>query len=150
MDRRSAVMGLALAATASAAPAQTKSKAKHRILNSEPGSAFCHAREVSDFKRLLFISGQIPVDKNQKVPADFKGQARVVWANIIEQLKAGGMSLDDLVKITVFLSDRRYRKDSYEVRKEILGDRPPPAITVVITGIYDEAWLLEIEAVAAA
>ena len=152
MDRRSAVMGLAMVATtstgtASAAPAQTKPQ--HRILNPHAASAYCQAHEVSDFKRLLFISGQIPVDKDDKVPPDFKSQARQVWANIGAQLKAAGMTLDDLVKITVFLSDRRYRKENYEVRKEILGERAP-ALTIIITGIYDEAWLLEIEAVAAA
>jgi 2-iminobutanoate/2-iminopropanoate deaminase len=152
MNRRSAVVGLALAATAStaASPAtETKPTAKHRILNRQAGSSYCQAHEVSDMKRWVFISGQIPVGKDQKVPADFKSQARLVWANIIEQLQAASMTLDDLVKITVFLSDRRYRKDNYEVRHEVLGERAP-ALTIIIAGIYDEAWLLEIEAVAAA
>jgi hypothetical protein len=35
------------------------------------------------------------------------------------------------------------------LRQEILGDRSP-ALTIVIAGIFDSAWLLEIEAVAAA
>jgi 2-iminobutanoate/2-iminopropanoate deaminase len=65
------------------------------------------------------------------------------------QLEAAGMSLDDLVKVTVFLSDRKYRQQNYEVRTEVLGARSP-ALTILIAGIYDEAWLLEIEAVAAA
>ena len=147
MNQRSAVMGMALTATAPAAAAQ--SAAKHRTHNRHDASACCQAHEVSDFKRMLFISGQIPVDANDKVPPDFKAQARQVWANIEIQLKAAGMTLDDLVKVTTFLSDRRHRKENYEVRKEVLGDRAP-ALTIIITGIYDEAWLLEIEAVAAA
>ena len=65
------------------------------------------------------------------------------------QLEAAGMSLDDLVKVTIFLSDRRWRAENAEVRREVLGPRSP-ALTIIITGIYDEAWLLEIEAVAAA
>jgi enamine deaminase RidA (YjgF/YER057c/UK114 family) len=83
------------------------------------------------------------------VPADFKAQCRLAWANVQAQLKAADMTLDDLVKVTVFLADRRHRQANYEVRHEILGARSP-ALTIIITGIYDEAWLLEIEAVAAA
>ncbi|MFF5209124.1 RidA family protein [Streptosporangium sp. NPDC000396] len=58
------------------------------------------------------------------------------------------MVLSDLVKVTTFLSDRAYRAENSAVRREILGDHAP-ALTVIITGIYDEAWLLEIEAIAA-
>jgi hypothetical protein len=47
------------------------------------------------------------------------------------------------------LSDRRYRDANSKVRKEILGDMLP-ALTVIIAEIYDEVWLLEIEAVAIA
>jgi enamine deaminase RidA (YjgF/YER057c/UK114 family) len=121
----------------------------HRIHGLEKGSAYCQAHEVEGARRLLFVSGQVPADADGSVPADFRAQARLAWSNVVAQLAAAGMTLDDLVKVTVFLSDRRYRADNAAVRKEVLGDRAP-ALTVVIAGIYDEAWLLEIEAVAAA
>src|SRR5262245_8666758 len=111
--------------------------------------SYALAHEVTDASRLLFISGQIPVDKDDRVPPDFKSQCRLAWANVESQLEAAGMTLDNLVKVTTFLSDRRYRKENSEVRMEVLGERSP-ALTVIITGIYDEAWLLEIEAIAAA
>jgi 2-iminobutanoate/2-iminopropanoate deaminase len=59
------------------------------------------------------------------------------------------MSLDNLVKVTIFLSERAYSAENREVRRAVLGDRAV-ALTVIITGIFDAAWLLEIEAVAAA
>jgi len=111
--------------------------------------SYAQAHEVTNASRLLFISGQIPVDKNDRVPTDFKSQSRLAWANVESQLEAAGMTLDNLVKVTTFLSDRRYRKENSEVRMEVLGERSP-ALTVIITGIFDEAWLLEIEAIAAA
>jgi enamine deaminase RidA (YjgF/YER057c/UK114 family) len=58
------------------------------------------------------------------------------------------MTERNLVKITIFLSDRRYRDTNARIRNEVLGDHCP-ALTIIITGIYDEAWLLEIEAIAA-
>jgi 2-iminobutanoate/2-iminopropanoate deaminase len=147
-------MGLLAAATASTTPAATKAataaapQARHRALNPTTVS-YCQAHEVSGHARLLFISGQVPADADGQVPADFKAQCRLAWANVQAQLKAADMTLDDLVKVTVFLADRRHRQANYEVRHEILGARSP-ALTIIITGIYDEAWLLEIEAVAAA
>jgi 2-iminobutanoate/2-iminopropanoate deaminase len=113
------------------------------------GSAYCQAHEVTGARRLLFVSGQVPADRDGNVPPDFPAQARLAWSNVAAQLTSAGMTLDDLVKVTIFLADRRYRADNAAVRKEVLGDRAP-ALTIVIAGIYDEAWLLEIEAVAAA
>lgn len=113
-------------------------------------SAYAQAHEVSDATRLLFISGQIPIASDGSVPADFKSQCRVAWANVLTQLTAAGMTFKNLAKITIFLSDRRYRRENYEVRAEVLGDVVQPAMTIIITGIYDEAWLLEIEAIAVA
>ena len=59
------------------------------------------------------------------------------------------MTLDNLVKVTTFLSDRRSALENRAVRLEVLEGRQP-ALTVIITGIFDESWLVEIEAVAAA
>jgi 2-iminobutanoate/2-iminopropanoate deaminase len=64
-------------------------------------------------------------------------------------LEDAGMSKENLVKVTIYLSDRRYREMNADIRHEVLGDCYP-AIVVVIAGIYEEEWLLEIEAVAAA
>jgi 2-iminobutanoate/2-iminopropanoate deaminase len=98
--------------------------------------------------RLLYISGQIPVDREGNVPSDFAAQCRLAWANIAAQLRAADMSLDNLVKVTVFLADRRHALENSRILREVLGEHAP-ALTVVISGIYDESWLLEIEAIAA-
>lgn len=111
--------------------------------------SYCQGHEVRGATRWLYISGQVPADAEGRVPTDFRSQCRLAWANVQAQLAAAQMTLDHLVKVTVFLSDRRYRQENYEVRHEVLQGRMP-ALTIIISGIYDEAWLLEIEAVAAA
>jgi 2-iminobutanoate/2-iminopropanoate deaminase len=113
------------------------------------GDAYAQACEVSEVSRLLFVSGQVPADGEGRVPADYRSQYRLAWSNVEAQLKAAGMTFDNLVKVTIFLSDRSLIAQSAGLRKEILGERSP-ALTVILAGIYDEAWLLEIEAVAAA
>ena len=115
-----------------------------------PGSvAYAGACEVSAGARLLFVSGQVPERPDGSVPDDFAAQCRLTWTNIERQLRDAGMTLDNLVKVTTFLSDRLYRAENSLVRREVLKDRTP-ALTIIIADIYDEAWLLEIEAIAAA
>ena len=116
---------------------------------SPTGNAYAQACEVTSAQRLLFISGQVPADADEKVPVDYQSQYRLAWFNVESQLEAAGMTFDNLVKVTIFLSDRSLIAQSARIRAEILGNRSP-ALTIVIAGIYDEAWLLEIEAVAAA
>ena len=114
-------------------------------------TGWAHGHEVSNPSRMLFISGQVPAASDGSVPEDFKAQCRLAWANVERQLVAADMTLNNLVKMTIFLSERRYIQEAYEVRAEVLGrNEVPPAMTIIITGIYDEAWLLEIEAIAAA
>jgi len=98
-------------------------------------------------KRMLYISGQIPVRPDGTTPESFINQAEQAWANVEAQLSEAGMGLGNIIKHTTFLADRRYRTQNSEVRRHIFG-KLEPALTVIITGIFDEAWLLEIEAVA--
>ncbi|MFC3499567.1 RidA family protein [Micromonospora krabiensis] len=104
---------------------------------------------VTGADRILFISGQVPEAPDGTVPDDFDGQCRLAWRNVLTVLGEAGMTERNLAKVTIFLSDRRYREANGRIRREILGEHRP-ALTIIITGIYDEAWLLEIEAVAAA
>jgi 2-iminobutanoate/2-iminopropanoate deaminase len=114
-----------------------------------PVGGYAQAVEVTDGRKLLFISGQIPVAMDGTVPEGFAAQCRLVWANLEAQLRAAGMSLDNLVKVTTFLSDRKYSMENRAVRQEVLAGRRP-ATTLIVTGIFDTAWLLEIEAIAMA
>jgi enamine deaminase RidA (YjgF/YER057c/UK114 family) len=110
---------------------------------------YSQAIEIFAAQRLLFISGQIPQSPGGDVPKEFSAQARLAWRNVLAQLDAASMSVKNLVKVTMFLSSRDFAAASREVRQEFLGTHSP-ALTVIIAGIFDEKWLLEIEATAAA
>jgi len=111
--------------------------------------SYPQAVEVTAPTRWLYLSGQIPVAPDGSLAVDFTGQCEQVWDNVETQLAAAGMTLDNLVKVTTFLSDRDRALENREVRVRRLAGRQP-ALTVIITGLFDEAWLVEIEAVAAA
>ncbi|MFN8077997.1 MAG: RidA family protein [Kineosporiaceae bacterium] len=114
-----------------------------------PEGGYVHAVEVGPGQRLLFISGQIPVGLDREVPPDAEAQCRLIWSHIVACLEHAGMAVTDLVKVTTFLGDRDVAAANAVVRREVLGEHRP-ALTVVVAEIYDSAWLLEIEAIAAA
>ena len=110
---------------------------------------YAQAMEVRGIDRLLFVSGQVPAGPDWSVPTGFYDQSNLAWKNVIAQLDAAGMTLDNPVKVTVFLSDRKYTADYRRSRDEILDGRKV-SLTTIVCDIFDDAWLLEIEAIAAA
>lgn len=114
----------------------------------QPEGSYVQARSISDFTQLLFISGQVPVDRDGVAPRSFEQQADVAWANVLAQLEAAAMAPTDLVKVTTYLARRSDKTLNREVRERILGNHMP-ALTVVIAEIFDDDWLVEIEAIAA-
>ena len=110
--------------------------------------SYSQALEITGFKRLVFVSGQLPQCEECILPKDFDGQCRRAWANVERQLEAAGMTYANLVKVTTYLSERRLRKRNYEIRHEVLGEHAP-ALTVIIADLYEEGWMVEIEAIAA-
>lgn len=125
-----------------------------RLINAPDAPQTLHRRytnalELSGQGRTLYISGQIPTDADGIVPDDFEAQARLAWGNIERQLRAADMTLDDLVKVTVFLASYDLRDVNAKVRWEVMGDRMV-ALSTVIAGPYDPAWKIEVEAIAVA
>ena len=110
---------------------------------------YAQALEVRAATRFLFVSGQIPLRLDGVLPKGFSGQARQVWAHVLAQLAEAGMGASNIVRVTTYLSDRLRARENVEIREVFLGAHRS-ALTVVIAEIFDPAWLLEIEVVAAA
>ncbi|MBR0651236.1 RidA family protein [Roseomonas terrae] len=110
---------------------------------------YAQAAEVVAPARLLFVSGQVPLLADGSRPEGFAAQCRQAWANLEAQLRVAGMGLDNLVKVTTFLAQREDAAENRAIRNEVLAGRRV-ALTVILPAIFDEAWLIEIEAVAAA
>jgi 2-iminobutanoate/2-iminopropanoate deaminase len=113
-----------------------------------PNPAYSHAVTVTAGSQLLFFSGQVPEDTDGNVAESFEDQARQAWHNVERTLIAGGFTLDDICKLTMFIRNRDFRPAVRVVRNEVMGDRRP-ALTVIVAEHLDERWLIEIEGIAA-
>jgi enamine deaminase RidA (YjgF/YER057c/UK114 family) len=114
-----------------------------------PVAAYTQAIEVSGATRTLYISGQIGQRMDGTIPDDIVEQCRLTWQNLEAQLKAAGMTLDNLVKVTTILPNRDDIAAAREGRSKALGDRKP-ASTLIVGGLANPAWRIEVEGVAVA
>jgi 2-iminobutanoate/2-iminopropanoate deaminase len=114
-----------------------------------PVAAYTQAIEVSSSARTIYISGQVGLRLDGTMPDNTAEQARLAWHNLEAQLKTAGMALDNLVKITTILPNHGDIAAAREVRSKVLGDRKP-ASTLIVGGLADPAWKIEIEGIAVA
>jgi 2-iminobutanoate/2-iminopropanoate deaminase len=100
--------------------------------------------------RLIFVSGQIPWDSEGRTvgPGDIEAQTRQVYENIRGVLAEAGATLDDVVKVTIFLRDIRYRDVVNRIRSELFKPPYPASTQVAVASLVDPEWLVEIEATA--
>ena len=98
----------------------------------------------------VYIAGQTPVDEQGQVVGrgDITAQTTQVFENIKKALAAAGADFSDLVKITVYVTDPRFREALSEVRRRYLTDELPASTLVVVAGLANPDYLLEIEAIA--
>ena len=99
----------------------------------------------------LFISGQLPVDPTTGAFAadDVQGQTRQSLTNISKILEAAGLSMDNVVKTTVFIQNMDDFAKMNEVYAQFFTGGVLPARSAVEVAKLPKGALVEIEAIAA-
>lgn len=112
-------------------------------------NGYSHLVEVAG-GRTLYVSGQVAVDQAGSVvgAGDLKTQTRQVFENLKSALGAAGATLDDVVKITVFMTDVSQLVVFREVRDRYFTKEPPASSLVEVARLVRPELMIEIEAVA--
>lgn len=102
---------------------------------------------------VLHIGGQIGWDGDQRfVASDFVGQMRQALANIVAIVEAAGGKVQDITRLTWFVTDKRdYLARQAEVGRayrDVMGKHFPAMSMVVVAGLVEDDALVEIEATA--
>lgn len=105
---------------------------------------------LTNGSRMLHISGQVPQDASgtNVAKGDVVAQTHKVIDNIEALLSAEGGTLADVCKVTVFLTSRDHLPAVMDVRKKRFGEPFPAATAIIVAGLANADWLVEIEAVA--
>lgn len=100
---------------------------------------------------MVFVRGQVGQDleTSQSVAiGDAAGQAEQAMRNIDLLLKEAGSALDQITKITVYITDPRYREDVYRVVGRWLKGVFPVSTGLVVQGLARPEWVVEVEVIA--
>ena len=112
-------------------------------------AVFAHGVEVPPGARTVYVSGQVGVDRQGRtVDGGFDAQCRQAIANVEAVLGSADMALTDIVKANIYLTRREDIARLRDVRAKRLA--VAPAVTMLlVAGLHDPNWLVEIEVVAA-
>jgi 2-iminobutanoate/2-iminopropanoate deaminase len=100
--------------------------------------------------RTIYVSGQVSMDAAGNIVGE--GDIGLQTATVLEHVKtvveeAGG-DMQDVVKVTVFITDMGLYDEIHEVRRRYFQEPYPASSMVEVSALIDPRLLIEIEAVA--
>lgn len=103
--------------------------------------------------KIVFISGQVAMDAQGHLvgKGDLRAQTKEVFENLKTALAASGATFDDVVKITWYVKgyNPQLLPILRDVRDEYVKKEAPPASTLVgVTSLFQDDYLLEVDAIA--
>ena len=114
----------------------------------DPPGSWVNAVELGGDERLLVTSGVVGITPTGELVEDPEDQIREAWKNVGRMLESAGMSPDDLVKMTVYMTSTNHLPISREAREQMLGEARC-AMTGVVVQLVDPAMVIEIDVYAA-
>jgi len=110
-------------------------------------ASFAQGVEVGE---AIYVSGQAALDENGKLVGlgDMRAQSRQTFTNIATVLAEAGAAMDDVVKITAFITDVSKYAEYTAIRKETFPRHLPASTTVAVSALVLPGLLVEVEAVA--
>lgn len=112
--------------------------------------AFSQAIVVEGSAKTVFVGGQNGVNaKGEVVGNDIASQSAQAFKNMITVLEAAGASLDDVIKLTIYLVQGQSLQDAYGAVQKVQQFRLAPTVSMMmVAGLANPQYLIEIDAVA--
>jgi 2-iminobutanoate/2-iminopropanoate deaminase len=122
------------------------SRKAYNAKNTTASGPYSHAIDAGDY---IFLSGQTAMNSVGvgQMPGDIGAQTKLCFESLSEVLEAAGLTLDDVVKVNVYLTDMNNFSAMNEVYKTFLND-PYPARTCVAVLALPLGADVEIEMIA--
>lgn len=113
-------------------------------------TGYAHAIEIRGAERRLIISGQVGMAADGSLPETGGGQIAQALANLRAVLEANEMTVTNVVKTTVFLTDRSLLGAYRAARTALFAEHAPASTLLFVAGLADPRFVVEIEAEAVA
>lgn len=111
----------------------------------EPQIGFSRAVRVGPY---VSVSGTAPIapDGSVAAPGDLYGQTKRCFEIIAQAIEKAGLSLDDVIRTRVMLTDISRWQEAARAHGEVFGKVRPASTFVEVKGLINKEWLVEIEA----
>jgi enamine deaminase RidA (YjgF/YER057c/UK114 family) len=122
----------------------------HEILNLtkvHPTKGYSHVAKVG---KTLYIAGQVAKDLEGNLvgKGDFETQVRQVFTNLKSILEETGGRMQNVVKMTTFLTHFDYIETYRRIRDELIQEPFPPNTLLIVNSLALPEYMIEVEAVA--
>ena len=99
---------------------------------------------------LLVTSGQLGINNDGTIPNSFSEQTKICFSNILSIIKEANYSIDNILRLNTFVTDRKYFKDYMIIRDSFFKDTliKPSSTLIVVSGFTKPEFLIEIEVIA--
>ena len=99
---------------------------------------------------MLFVTGQVAQDNQGNVvaPNDALAQTQFIFKHIEEILKDADMTLDDVVKVQIFVTNMVDSSKVSKIRDEMLINSRPASTMIEVNKLVKEGCCVEIEVIA--
>ena len=115
-----------------------------------PLGGYHHCAVIPSRAQLLNVAGQVGMNADGTLAEGFRAQAEAAFRNVLTCLEANRFKADDLVRLTIYITDRANLEEMRAARVAVLGaDVQPPSTLLVIAGLASPDMLIEVEAMAA-
>jgi enamine deaminase RidA (YjgF/YER057c/UK114 family) len=115
----------------------------------KPASRYSHGALAEAGVRWLHISGQVGVDPDGKIVKGIEAQMERAFQNVFAVVREGGMSIDEIVKLSCYVLTRDHVPLFRTTRDQHFVKTAPASTLLIVAALALPDWLVEIEAVAA-
>ncbi len=115
-----------------------------------PFADYSHGLWIKGASAHLLVSGQLGISMDGTIPKSIEGQAEFCFANIDAILGKGGMKKSDVVKISAYVSKRKFLTPYMKIRDKWISDLkvPPTSTLLIVSGFSKPEFKIEIEVLA--
>ena len=114
-----------------------------------PFSNYSQATSAPADASIVCVSGQVGVDLMGNLADTEEGQHEQTWRNILAILKASDLGPEDVLEVTGYVTGQSGVPIFRKVRDKMLGGAKPASTLLIISGLADPAWQVEISVTAA-
>ena len=115
-----------------------------------PLARYSHGIAIPADQRLVITAGQLGIGLDDSIPEGSEAQADICFANIAAILAEDGMTMANIVRLSVYVTAREHMDGYRRSRDRQFPGTPPATTLIVVAGLVRPEFVIEIEAIAAA